>query len=243
MKGRLSSGLCWDSTLVVRTTVVPETVGQQVPECREQGRSNQRFEEWHPEEDRITRNDEDHRIGDDPYPHQRGNDRPYDAEREPPADNELCYKADNGRDEQVHELTLIESQMNVTQVDRDERKLTQECEHSILLLMSVYACFGRKGIQFRYTKPVLLFYTPYLLVSFQEARRTSKNIHVPMRASLLASPTLLVLNVRFPHQTPTAQAPVERPCPLLFTSDAVVMIPSGKESRYQGIFSVAYVCI
>jgi hypothetical protein len=177
MKGRLSSCLCWYSTLVVRATAVPEAVGQQVPECREQGRSNQRFEERYPEEDRITRNDEDHHIGDDPYPHQRGNDRPNDAEREPPAYNELCNKADNGRDEQVHELTLIESQMNSTYVDRDEWKLTQECEHSILLLLSVYACFGRIGIQFRYTQPVLLFYTPYLLVSFQEARRTSKNMH------------------------------------------------------------------
>jgi len=78
--------------------VVPETVGQQVPKCREQGGSNQRFEERHSEEDRITRNDEDHHIGNDPYPHQRGNDCPNDAEREPPAYNELCNKADNGRE-------------------------------------------------------------------------------------------------------------------------------------------------
>src|SRR5712691_9098674 len=90
MIGRLSSCLCWYSTLVVRTTAVPETVGQQIPECREQGRSKQRFEERHPEEDRITRNDEDHPIGDDPYSHQRGDDCPDDAEWEPPADNEFC---------------------------------------------------------------------------------------------------------------------------------------------------------
>jgi hypothetical protein len=65
--------------------MVPETVRQQVPECREQGSSNQRFEEWYPEEDGITRDDEDHHIGDNPYPHQRGNDGTNDAEREPPA--------------------------------------------------------------------------------------------------------------------------------------------------------------
>ena len=90
---------------------MPHTVGQQVPKCCEQGSSNQRFEERYPEEDGITRNDEDHHVGDDPYPHQRGNDRSNDAEGEPSADNELCDKADNGRDEQIHELTLIESQM------------------------------------------------------------------------------------------------------------------------------------
>jgi len=86
--------------LVVRATAVPQTVGQQVPKCREQGSSNQRFEEWHPEEHGITRNDEDHPIGDDPYPYQRGNDRPNDAEWESPAYHELCNKADNRRDEQ-----------------------------------------------------------------------------------------------------------------------------------------------
>src|SRR5260370_781306 len=41
MKGRLSSGLCWHSTLVVRTTVRPETVRQQAPECRQHDRSPQ----------------------------------------------------------------------------------------------------------------------------------------------------------------------------------------------------------
>jgi hypothetical protein len=114
--------------------MVPETVRQQVPECREQGSSNQRFEEWYPEEDGITRDDEDHHIGDNPYPHQRGNDGTNDAEREPPAYNELCYKADNRRDEQVHDLAQIESQVHGTYVDRDEWNLTQECGHGVPLL-------------------------------------------------------------------------------------------------------------
>jgi hypothetical protein len=107
MKGRLSSWLCWDSTVVVRATAVPEAVGQQVPECRKQGGPNQRFEERDSEEHGIARDAEDHHSIDDPDPHQRGNDRPYDAEGESPAYNELCYKADNRRDEQVHDLTLI----------------------------------------------------------------------------------------------------------------------------------------
>ena len=114
---------------------MPEAVGQQVPERRKQGSSNQRFEEWDSEKDGITRNDEDHHVRDDPYSHQRSNDGPNDAKGEPPAYNELCYKADNGRDEQVHDLTQIQSQVNGTHVDRDERKLTQQCEHSILFLL------------------------------------------------------------------------------------------------------------
>jgi hypothetical protein len=144
--------------------VVPHTVGQQVPECREHDSSNQRFEEWHPEEDGITRNDEDHHIGHDPDSHQRGNDRPNDAEWEPPAYNKFCYKADNDRNEQIHELTLIESQMEIAYVDRDEWYLTQECEHNVPLLLSVYACFLQKahGSEkhnpfFFSTRPISLF--------------------------------------------------------------------------------------
>jgi len=128
---------------------MPETVGQQVPQCREQGGSNERFEERNPEENGITRNDEDHHIADDPYAYKCGNDRPDDAEGEPPSYNELCNKADKCRDEQVHDLALIESQMNVTHVDRDERKLTQDCEHSVLLILILYAYFGRESTQFR----------------------------------------------------------------------------------------------
>src|SRR6266699_82964 len=64
------------STLVVRLAAVPDAVGHQVPECREYGGPNQRFEKRYSEEDGVTRNDEDHHIGDDPDPHQRSNDRP-----------------------------------------------------------------------------------------------------------------------------------------------------------------------
>src|SRR5712692_11507996 len=130
--------LCWYSTLVVWATAVPETVGQQVPECRKQGGPNKSLEEWNPKENGIARNDEDDHIGDDPYPHECGNDRPNDAEGEPPSYNELCNKTDKCRDKQVHDLAQIEGQMNVTQIDCDEWKLTQKCEHSILLL--VFAC-------------------------------------------------------------------------------------------------------
>src|SRR5215472_11250171 len=105
---QLFSRLCRSAALVVWTTVVPETVGQQVPKCHENGRSDQRFEERHSEEHGISWNDEDHHIGHDPYPHQRGDDRSNNAKWEPPAYDELCYKADDGCDEQVHELTLIE---------------------------------------------------------------------------------------------------------------------------------------
>jgi len=89
--------LGWDSALVVWATAVPEAVGQQVPECREQSGSKERFKEWHSEEDGITGSDEDHHIVDDPYPYERGNDGPNDTEREPPAYDELCNKTDNGR--------------------------------------------------------------------------------------------------------------------------------------------------
>jgi hypothetical protein len=111
LKLYLMPHLGWDSTLVVRATAVPEAVGQEVPERREQSGPNERFEEWNPEEDGITRNDEDHHIVDDPYPYERGNDGPNDTEREPPTYNELCNKTDNGRNEQVHDLAQIESQM------------------------------------------------------------------------------------------------------------------------------------
>src|SRR6266566_1396792 len=122
MKRRPS--LCWDSTVVVRATVMPEAVGQQVPECRKQGAPNKRFEEWNPEEDGISRNNEDHHIVDDPHPHQRDKDGTKDAEREPPAYNELCDKTDKCRNEQVHDLAQIDSQVQITYVDRDERDLT-----------------------------------------------------------------------------------------------------------------------
>jgi len=81
--------------------VVPQAVGQQVPERREQRGPNQRFKERDPEEHGITRNDERYHIADDPDPHQRGNNGPKDAEGEPPADNELCHKANECRNEYV----------------------------------------------------------------------------------------------------------------------------------------------
>ena len=71
--------------MVVRLAAVPEAVGQHVPEGREQGGPDQRFEQRHAEEDGVTRNDEDHHIGDDPHSHQRSNDRPNDPEGQPPA--------------------------------------------------------------------------------------------------------------------------------------------------------------
>ena len=57
-------------------------------------------------------------------------------------------KANNGRDEKVHELTQIESQVKVTHVDRDEWGLSQECEHNVLHILYMCACFVRKDTQF-----------------------------------------------------------------------------------------------
>jgi hypothetical protein len=105
---------------------VPEAVGQQVPECREQRGPNQRLEQGNSEEHGIARNDENDHIVDDPYPHQCGNDRPNDAEGEPPAYNELCNKTDKWRDKQVHDLIQIECQVNVTQIDRQLNPMPKE---------------------------------------------------------------------------------------------------------------------
>ena len=90
---------------------MPETVGQQVPQRRKQGSSDERLEERNPEEDGITRNDEEHQIVDDPQPYKCGNDRSNDAEGEPPAYNELRNKTDKCCNKKVHELTQIESQV------------------------------------------------------------------------------------------------------------------------------------
>jgi len=38
--------------------------------------------------------------------------------------DKLCYKTDDGCDEQVHVLTLIESQLEITHVDRDKWNIT-----------------------------------------------------------------------------------------------------------------------
>ena len=57
--------------------------------------------------------------------------------------------------------------MSIPHVDRDERDLTQEREHNVLRILHVYACFVRKAHDSEYTQPVLLFYTPTLLVSTQ----------------------------------------------------------------------------
>ena len=110
-------------------------------------------------------------MGDDPDPHQCSDDRPDDAEWEPPADDELSDEADHRRDEQGHELTLIKSQVQMTSVDRDEWDLTQQRDQTVLLFCAESARLRSNGqTMSRHTTRFASrhgMYTLHLLMVFQ----------------------------------------------------------------------------
>ena len=114
--------------------------------------------------------------------------------------------------------------------------------------MSSFSCLCmpasvEKAYSFDTHNPLHLFTRPIYLFRFKrpdaQAEHARPDASVSSRLSHSASAQRTVSSSVFLQH----QAHVELSCPLLFTSDAVVMILSGKESRYQGIFSVAYVCI
>ena len=117
--------------------MTPCPAGQQVPERYQHNRANQRPEDGNASHCNIANATKDDDLRHQPGPYEARNDRTYDSERKPPADEEFCHESDQAPNDKIHDEIGSKRPGIIAKPEGDtvceNSAIDEEMEHAILL--------------------------------------------------------------------------------------------------------------